>query len=99
MEDVMLGSYLMLRDTWIYHDIKREAQKEIQGSYVEQQQSMLLTIVQARFPRIEALIQQLIKDTSELELLQTLIIEVSTARLEKDARQSIARIREKYSSG
>ena len=95
----MLGSYLMLRDTWIYHDIKREAQKEIQVTYVEQQQNMLLTIVRARFPRIETLVRQLIKDTNELELLQTLIIEVGTAKLEKDARQSIARIAEKQSSG
>ena len=97
MEDVMSGSYLMLRDTWVYQDLKQEAQKEIQQSYVEQQQHMLLAIVQARFPRIESLIRQLIKDTNELELLQALIIQVGTARLEKEARQSISQIAAKYS--
>ena len=95
----MSGSYLMLRDTWVYQDLKQEAQKEIQQSYVEQQQHMLLAIVQARFPRIENLIRQLIKDTNELELLQTLIVQVGTARLEKDARQSISQIAAKYSRG
>jgi hypothetical protein len=95
----MSGSYLMLRDTWFYQDIKREAQKEMQRIYVEQQQNMLLEIVQARFPRIESLVRQLIKDRNELELLQTLIIQVGTARLEKDARQSIAQFVEKYSRG
>ncbi len=28
----MSGSYIILRDTWIYQDIKQEAQKEIQQS-------------------------------------------------------------------
>jgi hypothetical protein len=93
----MSGSYLMLRDTWIYQDLKQEAQKEIQQNYVKQQQHILFTIVQARFPRIETLIRQLTKDTNELELLQTLIIEVGTARLEKDARQNITRIAATYS--
>lgn len=95
----MLGSYLMLRDTWIYQDIKQEAQKEIQQNYVKQQQRILFAIVQARFPRIETLIGQLIKDTTELEVLYTLIIEMGTARLEKDARQSIARIAATYTAG
>jgi len=96
MEDVMSGSYLMLRDTWIYQDLKQEAQKEIQQNYMEQQQRMLLAIVQARFPRVEGLIKQLIKDTNELELLQALIIQVGTARLEKDARQSISQMAAKH---
>jgi hypothetical protein len=95
----MSGSYLMLRDTWVYQDLKQEAQKEMQQIYVEQQQNMLLAIVQARFPRIEGLVRQLIKDRNELELLQTLIIQVGTARLEKDARQSIAQLVAKYSRG
>ncbi len=95
----MSGSYLMLRDTWIYQDLKQEAQKEIQQKYVKQQQHILFAIVQARFPRIETLIGQLIKDTNELELLQTLIIEMGTARLEKDARQSIARVAATCSPG
>lgn len=95
----MSGSYLMLRDTWIYQDLKQEAQKEIQQNYVKQQHHILFAIVKARFPRIETLIGQLIKDTNELELLQTLIIEIGTARLEKDARQSIARIAATYTPG
>jgi hypothetical protein len=95
----MSGSYLMLRDTWVYQDLKQEAQKEIQQSYMEQQRHILLAIVQARFPRIESLTKQLIKDTNELELLQMLIIQVGTARLEKDARQSISQIAAQYSRG
>ena len=80
----------MLRDTWIYQDIQQEVQKELQQLYVEEQRYILLAIVQARFPRIEALVQQLIVNKNERELLQKLIIQIGSARLEKDARQSIS---------
>ena len=88
----MSGSYNILKDTWIYQDIKREVQEEIQQRYVEDQRRTLLEIARVRFPRIEGLIRQFVEDKNELELLQTLIIQVSTARLEKDARQGISKV-------
>jgi hypothetical protein len=88
----------MLRDTWVYEDIKQEAQKELQRAYAEEQRHILLTIVQTRFPRIEALVQQLIANKNELELLQKLIIQIGSARLEKDARQSICKVAQEYLS-
>lgn len=94
----MSGSYDMLRNTWIYQDIKQEVQKELQLHYAEEQRHILLEIVRARFPRVEVLIQQLIEGRNEPALLQTLIIQVGIARLEKDARQNIASITQEYLS-
>jgi hypothetical protein len=93
MEDVMSGSYTLLRDTWIYQDIRQEVQQELQVRYTEEQRHILLAIVRVRFPRIEGLLQQLIEERNEPELLQALIILVGTARLEKDVRQGISRER------
>ncbi len=92
----MSSSYNMLRNTWIYQDIKQEAQKELQMRYAEEQRHILFEIVQARFPRVEALVQQLIEDRNEPELLRKLIIQIGTARLEKDVRQSISKIAREY---
>lgn len=92
----MSGSYTLLRDTWIYQDIRQEVQQELQVRYTEEQRHVLLAIVRARFPRIEGLLQQLLKERNEPELLQALIILVGTARLEKDVRQGISRERAEY---
>jgi hypothetical protein len=89
----MSGSYILLRDTWIYQDIRQEVQQELQERYVAEQRHMLLEIVRARFPRVEGLLQQFIEGRNEPELLQALIILVGTARLEKDVRQGISRER------
>ena len=80
----------MLRDIWIYQGI--------QQLYVEEQRYILFAIVQARFPRIEALVQQLIVNKNERELLQKLIIRIGSARLEKDARESISNLMREYVS-
>lgn len=95
----MSGSYLMLRDTWIYQDLKQEIQKDLEKHYIEEQRHILLAIVQARFPRIEILVEQLIADKGELELLQKLIIQIGSARLEKDARHNISNIAQEYLPG
>lgn len=95
----MSGSYLMLRDTWIYQDLKQEIQKDLETRYIEEQRHILLAIVQTRFPRIETLVEQLIADKGELELLQKLIIQIGSARLEKDARHNISSIAQEYLPG
>jgi hypothetical protein len=79
--------YDILRDTWIYREIQEQVQKEIQQRYIGEQRDLLLEIVQARFPRLITQVQQAAEQAGESLSLRRLIIIVSTARTEKEARQ------------
>ena len=88
-----MPNYDLLRDTWIYQEIKKQVQEDEHQQHLEEQRQMLLEIIRARFPRIEQIAQKLVEAVTEPTILQTLIIKVSIARLEKEARQSLSEIR------
>ena len=81
--------YDMLRDTWIYQEIRQQVQAEEQQRYLLEQRLVLLEIVQARFPRIKPLVEQVVEQLNEPAQLRSLIVKVSVAPKEKQARQAL----------
>ncbi len=81
--------YDLLRDTWIYQEIRQQVQAEEQQHCLLEQRLTLLEIVQARFPRIKSLVKQIAEQQNEPAQLRNLIIKVSTAPTEKRARQEL----------
>ena len=86
--------YDVLRETWIYREIKQQVQEEEQQHYLEEQRQTLLKIVQTRFPRIESLAKKVAENVTEPSLLRDLIVKISTARIEKEARQGLSSLLE-----
>ena len=84
--------YDMLRETWIYQEIKQEVMSEEQEHFLQEQRQLLIEIVEARFPRLLALATSIVPSITEVSVLHALIVHVSTARLEKDARQSLSNV-------
>ncbi len=81
--------YDLLRDTWIYQEIRQQVQAEEQQHRLLEQRLTLLEIVQARFPRIKSLVKQIAEQQNEPAQLRNLIIKVSTAPTERRARQEL----------
>ena len=87
-----MHNYDILKDTWIYQEIKQQVQEEEQQQRLVEQRQTLLTIVQARFPRIESLAKKVIENITEPAILRELIVRISIARAEKEARQSFTEV-------
>ncbi len=81
--------YDLLRHTWIYQEIRQQVQTEEQQHYLLEQRLILLEIVQVRFPRIKPLVKQIAEQQHEPALLRSLIVKVSIAATEKQARQGL----------
>ncbi len=84
-----MGNYDILRDTWIYQDIQQEIRREEQQQRLGEQRQLLLEIVRARFPRIVAQVERVVTTVSEPVALRNLLVKISSARTEKEARQAI----------
>lgn len=82
--------YDVLRETWIYQEIKQEVISEEHQHFLQKQRELLLEIVEARFPRLLSLATSIVPSITEISALHSLILSISTARLEKDARQSLS---------
>jgi hypothetical protein len=82
--------YDILRETWIYQEIKQEVISEERQHFLQTQRELLLEIVEARFPRLLSLATGVVPSITEIGALHSLILCISTARLEKDARQSLS---------
>lgn len=94
----MSNSYDLLKDTWIYRDIQHEVVEEFQQQQLDTHRQALLAIVQARFPRIEALAQQVAQRISEPARLQELVVRVGIARTEREARLGMSEQANGYGS-
>jgi hypothetical protein len=81
--------YDVLRDTWIYQEIRQQVQAEEQQHHLLEQRLILLEIVQARFPRIKPLVKQVAEQQNESAQLRGLILKISTALTEKQAKQAL----------
>ncbi len=79
----------MLRDTWIYQEIRQQVQAEEQQHRILEQRLMLLEIIQARFPRIKPQVKRIAEQLNEPAQLRSLILKISTAPTEKQARQGL----------
>ena len=79
----------MLRDTWIYQEIRQQVQAEEQQHRILEQRLILLEIVQARFPRIKPQVKQVAGQLNEPTQLRSLILKISIALTEKQARQAL----------
>ena len=79
--------YDILKDTWIYAEIKQQVQDEEHSEQMQEYRRMLQTIVQERFPRLEPLAKEVGGALSSPAALRNLIVKVSTAKAEKVARQ------------
>jgi hypothetical protein len=84
-----MARYAVLKDTWIYQEIKHEIQIEEREERIQEQRKVLQEIVQARFPRLAPQVEQISARLTDLETLRKLIVKVSTAKVEKEARQSL----------
>jgi hypothetical protein len=84
-----IQKYDMLRDTWIYQEIRQQVQAEEQQHCLLEQRMMLLEIVQARFPRIKPQVKQVVEQLNEPARLRSLIVKVSAAPTEKQVRQAL----------
>ena len=85
----MSDSYDLLKNTWIYIDIKREVVEELRQQQLVAQRCALLAIIQARFPRAERMAKRTIERVTEPERLQEIVMRVGMARTEREARQSL----------
>ncbi|GER87174.1 hypothetical protein KDW_13360 [Dictyobacter vulcani] len=83
------NNYDELRNTWIYQEIQQHIQTQLQQQDREKQYQALYIIVQARFPRLLALVEQKATTTHNARQLQTLVIHVASARTEKEARRQL----------
>jgi outer membrane PBP1 activator LpoA protein len=81
--------YDILRDTWIYQEIRQQVQAEEQQHYLLEQRLNLLEIVRARFPRIKSLVKQIAEQLNEPAQLRSLILKISIAPTEKQAKQAL----------
>jgi hypothetical protein len=88
--------YDILKDTWIYAEIKQQVQEEEHSEQVQEYRQMLRSIVQARFPRLESLAKEVSGALTSPAALRDLIVKVSTAKIEKVVRQYL--IEEKKSA-
>jgi len=81
--------YDLLKDTWIYAEIKQQVQEEEHSAYVQEYHQMLQAIIQARFPRLALLAKDVISQVTNPVVLHDLIVQVSTAKMEKAVRQCL----------
>jgi hypothetical protein len=81
--------YDLLRDTWIYQEIRHQVQVEEQQHHLLEQRLILLEIVQTRFPRIKSLVKQIAEQQNDPVRLRSLIVKISTAPTAKQVRQEL----------
>ena len=82
--------YDILRDTWIYQEIKQEVASEEHEHFLQSQRQLLIEIVESRFTRLLSLATKIVPSITEVSTLHSLILCISKARLEKEARQSLS---------
>jgi DNA-directed RNA polymerase subunit E'/Rpb7 len=80
-------NYDILKDTWIYQEIRQQVIEEQEQSYISEQQHILLKIIHLRFPRATAQAKVTLETVSDPAILRSLLIKIGAARTEKEARQ------------
>jgi hypothetical protein len=88
-EERNMYKYDVLRDTWIYQEIRQEIQIEVQQQQIFEKRQVVLEIIQARFPRLESLAQKVVEYIDDGAVLRRLVVRAGTARTEREARQKL----------
>jgi len=92
----------VLRDTWAYQEIMQEGREEgrKQGRQEERQQRLddqrqtLMAVVQTKFPNIVQFANQQANIVDDPEQLQSVILEVVTAKTEAQALQVLRSLKQ-----
>ena len=87
-------NYDALRQTWIYQEIQQQIQAEEAKRQQEMDRQTLFAIVQARFPRLGSGLKEIIETHTHPDILRDLIIQIGSARTEKEVRQHLLRYRQ-----
>ena len=82
--------YDILRKTWIYQEIKQEVVAEEHERFLQSHRQLLIEIVEARFPRLLSLATSIVPSLTEVSALHSLILCISKARTEKEARHDLS---------
>jgi hypothetical protein len=64
----------------------------VQRGRIEEAREMLILLVQRRFPSLVTLARAKAENMTDLEQLQEILLEISAARLARDARKSLAKL-------
>jgi hypothetical protein len=83
--------YDVLKETWIYQEIRQEVVEEQRQAYIEEQQQMVCDIIKARFPRVETLGENVVKKVRDVVILRDLLVQISSSKTEKEARQYLSK--------
>jgi hypothetical protein len=84
-----MNQYDVLKDTWIYREIRQQIEQEAYIERVAELRRILVEIVQGRFPRLEMLTKNLVDEMNEATALQDLIVKAGTMRTEKEIRRCL----------
>lgn len=82
-------NYDSLRHTWIYQEIQQQIQTEESQRQQETDSQILIAITQARFPRLLSSLKEIIETHTHPSVLRNLIIQIGSARTEKEVRQHL----------
>jgi hypothetical protein len=82
----------ILKNTWIYQEIRQDVVEEVEQEQIAQMQVMVVEILQARFARIVPLGKRIVERIGGMEELRHLIVKIGAARGEKEAREALLEI-------
>ena len=77
----------VLRDAWAYQEIMEEGREEERQQRLKDQRQMLMTFVQAHFPKLAHLAKEQADAINNPEALQNLSLRLLAAQTEEQARQ------------
>jgi len=91
--------YDILRETPAFKELTKESRLEgREEGKLDALREMLLTIVQARFPKMLRLTKGLAVITEDPEILQSLVLKLSTAQTLEEARRYLLEVGEENSN-
>ena len=83
----------ILRDTPIYQYIMQEGKEEgLQEGAIAQAKKFLLRIVQKKFPELTTFATKQIVDITDVELLEDLTEDISSAQTTEDAKSLLIKV-------
>ena len=82
----------VLRDTWAYQEIMQEGREEERQQRLKDQRQILMTIIQTHFPNITDLAQKRADAIKDPETLQSLVLKMSAAQTEDQAKQALLEV-------
>jgi predicted transposase YdaD len=82
----------ILRETWVFQEIMQEGEEKGLKKGLEGLRQTLLSVVQARFPELVFLARGQVVFIEDMELLQNLIVNMSTAQTAEEAQHRLLEV-------